>query len=159
MHPRAVSSHLCKLKIRGCEELNPLSTSEYWSCQTELLKRKTNAQRQRPVTQCSEGGMRSSEKQGDNWTLDALSWLEVEHLPFNVKPRERGTVEPSWALWHVRLRIYIVVHVPSQEDKKIIHGIDFISLFVHLSLDVICVRSRFVSCSVLLLYRQERYRL
>lgn len=70
MHPRRVSGHLCKLKIPGFEELNPLSTSEYWSRQTELLKRETNAQRQRPVTQWSEGGMRSaSEKMGDNWCV------------------------------------------------------------------------------------------
>lgn len=43
--------------------------------------------------------------------------------------------------------------------QKIVHSINFISLFVHMSLDVVCVRSRFVSCSVLLLYGHERYRL
>lgn len=61
----------------------------------------------------------ASEKQGDNWTVDALSWLEVEHLPFHVKPKGKlGMVEPSWELWHILLRIYIVVHVPTQEDKN-----------------------------------------
>lgn len=59
--------------------------------------------------------------------------LEKENLPSNVKPKGRETVELSWALWNVRLHVYIIVHVPTVPLswwQKIMHSIELICLFV-----------------------------
>lgn len=70
--------------------------------------------------------------------------LEKENLASYVKPKERETVELSWALWNVRLHVYIIVHVPtvplSWWQKMMLTSI--LMLFVPEPGD------RFMSCSV-----------